>query len=631
MNLHLHRAIQDSAIELSLRQVLLRNNPATDCLAAELWVERYLNGLHLQLNAALSKGILETDSKSVLEDEVLKTFVHALSRGLDEEIIAIAKPTTHPDQVAIHHTAGALHCSPPSLAHQVISLARGSLLTVAELTLLEQTQWQTAWHMVDCQGELGWLITAPSKLELTAIEDRFLPLRSHLIARASAQTIPMLRQAQQMQHLSERCNALQAENHTLIQTSKLKSEFLANTSHEIRTPLSSILGFTHLLREQGYDATNLRHQDYLKIILSSGQHLLALINDILDLSKIEANQLDLQQEITEVKPVCQIALKLVQEKASDKRLALKLDIAPDSTTITADPLRLKQMLFNLLSNALKFTTCGSVGLTVRSNDGYMQFTVWDTGIGISDEQQQLLFRPYTQLTSANRGEGTGLGLALTRKLAELHGGWVRAESVLGQGSRFTIALPLSKPQPKQPDVESTLFSASSLLAASSLDLTPSVPLELRGALIALNRVSNPTPSNHILLVEDNIPNARLMMTFLGKLGYKVAWVQDNREMWQSLKQTLPAMILMDIHLPGADGLSLTRELQAQECYRSIPVIVQTAMAMKGDRERCLEAGASDYVSKPIDLAVLAKTVAKYCLTQNTGLTQNTAAAVEEQK
>lgn len=627
MNLHLHRAIQDSAIELSLQQVLLRGNPSTDCLVAELWVERYLNRLHLQLNAALSKDILETDPKSALEDEVLKTFVHALSRGLDGEIIAIAKPTAHPDQVVIHHTAGALHCSPPSLAHQVISLDRDSLLTVAELTLLEQTQWQTAWHMVDCQGELGWLITAPSKQELTAIEDRFLPLRSHLIARAIAQTIPMLRQAQQMQHLTERCNALQAENHTLIQTSKLKSEFLANTSHEIRTPLSSILGFTHLLREQGYDATNLRHQDYLKIILSSGQHLLALINDILDLSKIEANQLDLQREITEVKPVCEIALKLVQEKASDKRLALKLDVAPDITTIIADPLRLKQMLFNLLSNALKFTARGSVGLTVRSSDGYMQFTVWDTGIGISDEQQQLLFRPYAQLTNANRGEGTGLGLALTQKLAELHGGWVQAESVLGQGSRFTIALPLSKPQPKQADVESTLFSASSLLAA----LTPSVSSELRGALIALNPVSNPTPSNHILLVEDNIPNARLMMTFLGKLGYKVAWVQDSREMWQSLKQALPVMILMDIHLPGADGLSLTRELQAQERYQSIPVIVQTAMAMKGDRERCLEAGASDYVSKPIDLAVLAKTVAKYSLAQNTGLTQNTTATVEEQK
>lgn len=630
MNLHLHRAIQDSAIASSLQQVLLRGNPSTDSPAAELWIERYLNGLHHQVSEALSQGTVKTDPKSVLEDQVLKTLVHALSRGLNGETIAIAKPTTHPDQVVIHYAAGALHRSPPSyLDHQAISLNRGNLLTVAELTLQEQTRWQNAWQIVDRQGEVGWIVTAPPKTELTAAEDLFLHLRAHLISRAIAQTLPMLRQAQHMQHLTERCNALQAENHTLTQTNKLKSEFLANTSHEIRTPLSSILGFTHLLREQSYDATNLRHQDYLKIILSSGQHLLALINDILDLSKIEANQLDLQQETTEVKPVCQIALKLVQEKASEKRLALKLDVAPDITTIIADSLRLKQMLFNLLSNALKFTTRGSVGLTVRSSDGYIHFTVWDTGIGISDEQQQLLFRPYTQLTNANRGEGTGLGLALTQKLAELHGGWVRVESLLGQGSRFTIALPLGKSQPKQPDdLDSTLFSASSL--AASLPVPP-VSSELRGALIVLKPASNPICSHYILLVEDNIPNARLIMTFLCKLGYKVTWVQDSREMWQSLKHALPTMILMDIHLPGADGLTLTRELRAQERYQSIPVIVQTAMAMKGDRERCLEAGASDYVSKPIDLAVLAKTVAKYSFTQDTGLTQNTASTVEEQR
>ncbi len=172
---------------------------------------------------------------------------------------------------------------------------------------------------------------------------------------------------------------------------------MANTSHEIRTPLSSIIGFTHLLLAQGYDSTRERHQEYLNIIQSSGKHLLALINDILDLSKIEANQLEVQWETVNVPALCRNVLALVKEKAGNKGLKLLLDIDPNVTTLVADPLRLKQMLLNLLFNALKFTTTGTVGLKVLKKGVFVHFTVWDTGAGISQKIRRNCFNPISKL------------------------------------------------------------------------------------------------------------------------------------------------------------------------------------------------------------------------------------------
>lgn len=567
--LHLNQTFRGDAIEIPLRQVFTQSNSgATNHLAAELWIERFLNHLNHCLHDCLNSTPTESNFWQILVNE--------LGHALSDEALAIAL-STQPDRFEIQHLSSSI---------RIAAIELGQTFGLEHLQKLRELEWQSAWELGDQQATYGWLITLSAPMSDAA----FMKLRDRCVSRAISQTIQVIHQVKKTTALIEQCQALKAENRELTQISKLKSEFLANTSHEIRTPLSSILGFTHLLREQGYTPSNLRHQEYLKIILSSGQHLLALINDILDLSKIEANQLTLQQETVDVIEVCKVALKLVQEKANDKGLPLKLVVAPDVSSVVADPLRLKQMLFNLLSNALKFTDSGSIGLEVKAINDFIEFTVWDTGTGISSEQQQLLFRPYAQLQNATPGEGTGLGLTLTQKLAELHGGWVRLESELGIGSRFTIALPLT-----------TLLSPTPV--ADEFEISPIAPLA--------TVVKPSTRSSYILLVEDNTHNARLIMTYLCKLGYKVTWSKDSKEMWQSLKQSIPTLILMDIHLPEVDGLTLTQQLRSRKRYRSIPVIVQTAMAMKGDREKCLEAGATDYVSKPIDLDALAQTVAKY--------------------
>lgn len=499
---------------------------------------------------------------------------------------------------------------------------------------------QFAWEIRTPQSLIAWLVVW---LPIAQGHPIAPVARNELIQRYAAACATVLYQLRLLQPECSQCQKLELQNQELVRANQLKNEFLANTSHEIRTPLSSILGFTHFLKEQGYCPTNTRHQEYLNIILSSGQHLLALINDILDLSKIEADQLDLQWETVNVADICKSVFTLVKEKAANKGLELRLDLSPEVTTFVVDPLRLKQMLFNLLSNGLKFTPRGSVGLQVRLAGPFLRFTVWDTGTGIPREKQEQLFRPYSQIinSAVNREEGTGLGLALTQKLAELHYGWVEVQSEVNQGSQFTIVLPLtpqlnagasSQPlpattiatnqalpeveQPRQPSLTPNLYPqerrratsrqpilASNLANLANLPAMPSQQRDQPAAMLAR--------SLNVLLVEDHPPNARLMIAVLSKAGYEVTWAKAGKDMWKALMQAIPALILMDIHLPDVDGLTLIKQLRNHPVYKTIPVIAQTAMAMTGDRETCLEAGATNYVSKPIDFKQLVQLVGQY--------------------
>lgn len=265
--------------------------------------------------------------------------------------------------------------------------------------------------------------------------------------------------------LKQQWQLLENQNHQLAETTRLKEEFVATTSHELRTPLTAILGFSNVLLQEFFGELNAKQKDYIERIYGSGQHLLDLINDILDLSRLEAGRMELDLQSVYVVDICDGVISLIQERAATQGLDLQVDIAPDVEWIVADPRRLKQMLLNLLTNAVKFTVQGSVGIrvyqqtsspgtlspqstaslsTLPGTVGLIHFIVWDTGIGIHETDQQLLFTPFSQIDSSlsRKHPGTGLGLVITRKLAELHGGWVTLESSPGQGSTFTISLPL---------------------------------------------------------------------------------------------------------------------------------------------------------------------------------------------
>jgi signal transduction histidine kinase/DNA-binding NarL/FixJ family response regulator len=270
-----------------------------------------------------------------------------------------------------------------------------------------------------------------------------------LLRQIAEQTAIALYNAQSYEHLEQlvqaRTRELEQEKRLSDAANQAKSEFLANMSHELRTPLTGILGFTSVLLKQAFGSLSEKQQRYVEGIEASGKHLLELINDLLDLSKVEAGKEELFWETVVVEEVCEACLHLVQEIARKRELDLELAIAPEITTCTADKRRLKQILVNLLANAIKFTEMGSVRLEVTQVSAFFHFSVIDTGIGISAADQERLFQPFQQVSTglARKYEGTGLGLALAQKLARLHNGKITVQSAIGQGSCFTLHLPYS--------------------------------------------------------------------------------------------------------------------------------------------------------------------------------------------
>ena len=561
-----------------------------DQLRADFWLECTLNKLQSRLNDCL----LCTCTTA----EIFQTVVNELNSALNVGEVAIADFQPQETVGKICYASGSSSFLIFNTGKK-LQLSFDQAIDIEDLQQLENQQPPSAWRLAeDFGGVASWLIIARELQESSSesLKAAQVKLTSKLMAGAANQCAVALAQLRQIKSLQECCQHLESFNQQLQRTNQLKNQFLANTSHEIRTPLSSIIGFTHLLLAQGYDPIRERHQEYLNIIQSSGKHLLALINDILDLSKIEANQLEVQWEVVNVPTLCSNVFALLKEKAANKNLKLRLEVDANITTLVADSLRLKQMLLNLLFNALKFTTTGSVGLKVAVKGEFMYFTVWDTGPGISKEDQTELFQPYFQIANAAtaRDEGTGLGLAVTRKLVEIHSGWLKVESKLNQGSRFTIVLPLTQKEGVWGDEGVETFRGN-------------VSTEVEGNGGNLNNIS----LSKILLVEDDLPNAKVIKTYLEKLGYQVTWVKNAGEMWQVLTQLQPAVILMDVYLPDENGLKLVQQLRENQQYKTIPIVAQTAMAMKGDRETCLAAGVNDYISKPIDLPVLATLVTKY--------------------
>ncbi len=387
------------------------------------------------------------------------------------------------------------------------------------------------------------------------------------------------------QRVAARTADLSNANAELARANRLKDEFLAAMSHELRTPLNAVLGISEALQEGVYGELNDHQSRSLHSIQESGRHLLNLINDILDLSKIEAGQLALEWMPVSVQEVCQASLRFVKQEAHRKGLQVQTSIDPAVSLIWADERRLKQILVNLLSNAVKFTAVGGrIGLDVLGDPEQktISFTVWDEGIGIAPEHMAKLFRPFVQLDSRLSREynGTGLGLSLVYRMTELHGGSVSLTSEVGAGSRFSIVLPwdeLREPgQPAGRKVEETAVTAS--------------------------------PGNKtILLADDNEIFIETMRDYLTAKGYTLLVARNGREV---LDQALavPDVILMDIQMPEVDGLQAIRQLRAAEATAVIPIIALTALAMPGDRDQCLAAGANAYLSKPLSLKQLLEAI-----------------------
>jgi PAS domain S-box-containing protein len=521
--------------------------------------------------------------------------------------------------------------------------------------------------------------------------------------------------------VDERTLDLSTANAQLERAARLKDEFLASMSHELRTPLSTILGMAEALQEGIYGPINVDQGNALHGIEESGRHLLALINDILDLSKIEAGKLELDIDQIVVEPICQASLRLIKQAAHNKQLTVSTFFDSAVTVLQADGRRLKQILVNLLSNAIKFTSeGGAVGLEVTGDAEarVVSFTVWDTGIGIAPEEQAQLFQPFVQLDSrlARQYAGTGLGLALVARMVRLHGGSITVESTPSQGSRFTVALPWStaddpdmlappavlhsagtlvgrrtliidhspttsnqigrylhelgvesvihpcgadalaqvlavqpdliildiqlpdisgwevlarlKAEPRTCEVPVLIVSVeddrprAATLGADGYLLKPIMRQGLQEAVYLL--VNGATESAEraektgtlqfghalplILLAEDNEHNTATLSSYLQATGYRVQVVRSGTEALAHAHDDPPALIVMDIQMPGMDGLEAIRRMRIDPALSTIPIIALTALAMTGDRARCLAAGASDYFSKPVSLKGLVNAI-----------------------
>ncbi len=391
-------------------------------------------------------------------------------------------------------------------------------------------------------------------------------------------------------------------NEELIRATNLKDEFLANMSHELRTPLTAILGMSELLQKEILGSVNERQQKAIAAIRKGGQHLLELINDILDLSKISSGKMELDLESVSVQNVCDSSLVYVKQQAFQKRVEIYSNIAPNISNILVDERRIRQVLINLLVNAVKFTPrSGRVSLLVSVGCGstwqgeaeipqqfqvqnipMIVFQVTDTGIGIAPKDLPRLFQPFVQLDSGlNRQyEGTGLGLAMVKQIAELHNGQITVQSALKQGSCFTVGLPYQIPtSPARSPEQITPFSLPTAKSKEAI-----APL--------------------VLLVEDNEANIQTFMSYLMAYEYNVVLAKNGEEGVAKAKKHRPDIILMDIQMPVMDGLEAIRLIRSDKNLVSVPIIALTARAMQGDQDRCLKAGANQYLSKPLELEQL---------------------------
>ncbi len=373
--------------------------------------------------------------------------------------------------------------------------------------------------------------------------------------------------------------------------SQTKSDFLASMSHEIRTPMNAIIGIADLLAKTPLSP---EQSNYVQIFRRAGDNLLNLVNDILDLSKVEASQLELERTGFSLNDLLEKVREMAAIRAHEKGLALVCEIAPDvPTDLVGDPTRLRQVLLNLLGNAIKFTEAGEVALRVTpdaesSVPGALRFTISDTGIGIPGEKLGAVFERFTQADSSTtrRYGGSGLGLTISKRLVELMGGRIWVESIVGKGSVFSFAVPLE------------IWAGAARRVPVLVGTSPDAPL----------------PALHILLVEDSPDNRTITLAYLRDTPYRVEIAENGAVAYEKFTAGHFDLVLMDRQMPVMDGLTATRAIREweQANHRSpTPIVALTAAALKGDQEKCVAAGCTAYLTKPIKQEVLLQAIKEH--------------------
>ncbi|WP_324283151.1 PAS domain S-box protein [Cyanobacterium aponinum UTEX 3221] len=462
--------------------------------------------------------------------------------------------------------------------HEDISLIENKFA----LVLREKRDFSAQFRILRPDGEIRWIkAIAQIQRDREGNPATLVGINSDITEEKKAQ-----------EELCQKNEELQIATEKAEIANRSKSEFLANMSHELRTPLNAILGMTEILQDQVYGEINPRQSKALKTIETAGSHLLSLINDILDLAKIESNRMELDIKPLNVKQICSYSLSFVKQQALKKNITITSQIPENLTPFMADERRTGQVLINLLNNAVKFTPEGgkvTLKVSVISEEdkeitkNYLRFAIKDTGIGIKKEHIGKLFQSFVQLdASLNRQfEGTGLGLVLVKQILDLHGGKVGLSSEFGVGSCFMVDFPYEINQ-QDTDISSQ---------------------KLKDSLL-----QNPQGENNqqisILLVDDNCPNLLTTSSYLEANGFSLVSANSGEEALNILNTHHPDLIITDIQMPNISGIELIKIIRQNPLLDQSKIIVLTALAMKGDEQKCLEAGADVYLSKPIRLKEL---------------------------
>jgi signal transduction histidine kinase/CheY-like chemotaxis protein len=475
--------------------------------------------------------------------------------------------------------------------NELVNKAEGDM--VARIEVSHNAYLTARWVVIGCAvGSIGlalvfgyaisWSLIGPVKEMDTRLKEIAAGDFSQRVAIPNRDELGAL--ATNLNRMNEELGRLYQQ---LEAANRHKSEFLASMSHELRTPLNAIIGFSEVLLERFFGDLNAKQEEYLQDVLESGRHLLSLINDILDLSKVEAGRMELEVGRFALPEILENGLTMVRERAGRHGIALSLDVDPAIDVIEADERKVKQVVFNLLSNAVKFTPDrGQVGISAGRDDTGVRITVWDTGIGIAAEHQGRIFEEFQQVSGVytEQREGTGLGLALAKKFVELHGGQIWVESAAGQGSRFTFTLPVcTVPQPE-------IALAHTASAAAGLEDNGPV----------------------VLVVEDDAPAAELLRLYLAGAGYRVEVARDGEEGFTKALQLQPSLITLDLLLPKVDGWDLLIRLKGEPATRDIPVVIVSIVEEQG---KGFTLGAADYLVKPVSREGMLQALQRLSLTR----------------